>query len=434
MNPNDPAQLGAPHRVVIVGAGFGGLEAAKRLSDAPVDVTVIDRRNHHLFQPLLYQVATAGLSPGDIAYPIRSILGEQANTTVVLGEVVDVDLDDQAVTVADGERFPYDHLIVATGATHAYFGNDQWEQHAPGLKTVEDAIEIRRRILSAFERAERTTDEAERAANLTFVVVGAGPTGVELAGAIAEIATTTLAGDFRHIDPATTRVVLVEGAERVLTPFDASLSAKAERQLRALGVEVMTEAMVTAVDGSGVAISADGGDTRIEARTVLWGAGVAGSALGGALGADRDRAGRVHVGEDLAIAGHSEVFVIGDLAAATSDGEPVPGVAPAAVQGGNHAAACIRADLAQTSRPRFAYKDKGSLATIGRKAAVAEFGKLRFAGLPAWVLWWAVHIALLIGFRSRTLVMFSWGWSWLTFKRGARLITGAWAPRDKSSA
>lgn len=422
------------HRVVIVGGGFGGLEAAKRLADEPVEITLIDRRNHHLFQPLLYQVATAGLNPSDIAHPIRAVLRSQANVDVVLGEVVDVGADQ--VTLLDGSVIPFDHLILAAGARHAYFGNDQWERHAPGLKSVEDALEIRRRVLAAFERAERADDAATQRAELTFVVVGAGPTGVEMAGAIAEIATRTLAQDFRTIDPTTAEVLLVEGAERVLTAFDQRLSTKAEHQLGRLGVRVQTNTMVTAVDADGVTVSGPDGDREIPSATVIWAAGVAASPLGRTLGVELDRAGRVPVDESLSLAeaGRPNVFVIGDMAAARSEGAPVPGVAPAAVQGAATAVGAILADLQGSDRPRFRYRDKGSLATIGRSAAVAEFGPLRLSGFAAWVLWWAVHIALLIGFRSRALVLFSWGWSWATFRRGARLITTPWRPEAPTLA
>ncbi|MEM8922464.1 MAG: NAD(P)/FAD-dependent oxidoreductase [Actinomycetota bacterium] len=414
------------HRIVIVGAGFGGLKAAKSLADVDAEITVIDRRNHHVFQPLLYQVATAGLNPSDIAQPIRSILRSQDNVRVMLGEVAAVGHD--VVTLADGTELPFDHLILAAGARHAYFGNDAWEARAPGLKSIEDALEIRRRVLGAFERAERGDDPDRRTADLTFVVVGAGPTGVEMAGAIAEIATRTLAKDFRRIDPTTARVILVEGLDRVLASFDPTLSAKAERHLHDLGVTVATGSRVTEVDAEGVTISGPDGERRVDASTVVWAAGVAASPLGADLGAELDRSGRVVVDGSLAVPDRPNVFVIGDMAAAISDGEPVPGVAPAATQGAELVADVIKADLAGRPRPAFRYRDKGSLATIGRSAAVAEFGRLRFAGFPAWVLWWAVHIALLIGFRSRLLVLFGWGWSWLTFRRGARLITRAWRP------
>lgn len=414
------------HRIVIVGAGFGGLQAAKELAGVDAEITVIDRRNHHVFQPLLYQVATAGLNPSDIAQPIRSILRSQDNVRVMLGEVVAVGAD--TVTLADGSELAFDHLILAAGARHAYFGNDAWEAQAPGLKSIEDALEIRRRVLGAFERAERGDDPHRRTADLTFVVVGAGPTGVEMAGAIAEIATRTLAKDFRRIDPTTARVILVEGLDRVLASFDPGLSTRAERHLHDLGVTVATGSRVTEVDADGVMISGPEGERRVEASTVVWAAGVAASPLGAHVGAELDRSGRVVVDGSLAVPDRPNVFVIGDMAAASSGGEPVPGVAPAATQGAKLVAEAIKADLAGRPRPRFRYRDKGSLATIGRSAAVAEFGRLRFAGFPAWVLWWAVHIALLIGFRSRLLVLFGWGWSWLTFRRGARLITRPWRP------
>ncbi|MEM9713110.1 MAG: NAD(P)/FAD-dependent oxidoreductase [Actinomycetota bacterium] len=414
------------HHVVIVGGGFGGLEAAKRLVRVSgVDVTLVDRRNHHLFQPLLYQVATAGLNPGDIAYPIRAVLRKHDAAHVLLADVTDVDPEAREVVLDGDERLGYDTLVLAAGATHSYFGNDGWERDAPGLKTIEDAIEIRRRLLTAFERAEREDDPAVRRALLTFVVIGAGPTGVELAGAISEIALRTLARDFRRIDPTTTRVVLVEADDRVLRAYPEVLSAKALRQLRELGVEVQTSTRVEDLDDEGV--TTDSG--RIEARTVVWGAGVSASPLGEALGCELDRAGRVVVDEHLAVPGRPEILVIGDQAAVTTKrGDPVPGVAPAALQGGRHAAKVVRADLAGRARPRFRYRDKGSLATIGRSAAVADFGRLRFSGFAAWVLWWAVHIVFLVGFRSRALVMFGWGWSYVTFQRGARLITGRWRP------
>ncbi len=411
-------------RVVIVGGGFGGLACARALARADVEVILVDRRNHHLFQPLLYQVATAGLNPSDIAYPIRSVLRKQSNARVVLGEVVAIDPAARSVTLADGEVLAGDTLVVAAGARHAYFGNDQWETHAPGLKSVEDALEIRRRILLAFELAERSDDPDEIARLLTFVVVGAGPTGVEMAGAISEIALTTLRRDFRGIDPSTTRVVLVEGSDRVLGTFSPSLSDRAQAQLEGLGVEVRLGSIVTEVDDRGVSI----GDERIPAGTVVWGAGVAASPLGDMLGAPLDRSGRVLVESDLSVPGHPDVFVIGDLAAVPLGDGFVPGVSPAAIQGGEHVASIVSSGR----RGPFRYKDKGSMATIGRRAAVAELGRLKLSGVPAWVAWWAVHIAFLIGFRSRALVMFSWGWSYLTFQRGARLITRAWRPGGTS--
>lgn len=411
--------------VVIVGAGFGGLEAAKALADAPasVNATVIDKRNHHTFQPLLYQVATAGLNPSDIAQPIRQIIGRQANCRVLLAEVTDVDLAERTLTTTLGP-ISYDYLIVATGATHAYFGNDDWERLAPGLKTVEDALDIRRRILLAFERAEASSDPQEQGRHMTFVVVGGGPTGVELAGAIQEIATHTLRGQYRSVDTTESRVVLLEAGPRVLPTFAEKLSAAAANQLRSLGVEVFTSRAVTGVDDRGV----DTEDGRIEASTVLWAAGVAasdlGRALGRASGAELDGSGRVEVGPSLTVPGFDNVFVIGDLAAATdAAGVTVPGVAPAAQQGGKHAVSCIEADLAGEPRPEFVYFDKGSMATVGRSRAVVEIRRLRFSGFLAWVIWWLVHIWSLVGFRSRATVMAGWAWQYVTRRRDARLIT-----------
>ena len=406
--------------MVVAGCGFGGLAATRALADVAVDVTIIDRENHHTFQPLLYQVATAGLNPSDIAQPIRSIVRKQSNARVILGEVLEIDLERSTVTTAD-DVVGYDYLVLATGATHSYFGHDDWAEIAPGLKSIDDALEIRRRILLAFERAEVTTDAVERERLMTFVVVGAGPTGVELAGAVKEIATKTLQDDFRSIDTTASRVVLVEAGPRVLGTFPDELSASAERQLRRLGVEVLTSTPVTDIGVDGVSI---GGGT-IPAATVLWGAGVRASPLGRAVADDVDRSGRVPVTSDLTVEGHPHVFVIGDLAAATSAGDVVPGVAPAAQQGGRHAARCIAADLEGESRPAFAYRDKGSLATIGRSAAVADLSpRLRFGGYPAWVVWWLVHIWSLIDFRSKLRAMAGWGWQYWTGRRTARLITG----------
>jgi NADH:ubiquinone reductase (H+-translocating) len=409
----------APH-VVIVGAGFAGLEAAKALRRAPVRVTVVDRRNHHLFQPLLYQVATAALNPSDIAAPIRHVLHRQRNTEVVLGDVASVDPGRRVVRLSDGAELSYDFLVLATGATHSYLGHDGWAPLAPGLKTIEDAVEIRRRVLLAFELAERERDEARRRALLAFVIVGAGPTGVELAGALAEIASRTLARDFRHIHPESARVVLLEAAPRVLPAYPEKLSAAAREQLTRLGVEVRTGAKVTGVDGGGVSV----GEERIEARTVLWAAGVAASPLARTLGAPLDRAGRVRVRPDLTVPGHPELFVTGDLAAvAGARGELVPGVAPAAIQEGRHAARSIRRVLRGEEPRPFHYWDKGLLATIGRAAAVARIGRLQFSGFLAWAAWLLIHIFFLIGFRNRVAVILQWAWSYLTFKRGARLIT-----------
>jgi NADH dehydrogenase len=403
-------------RLVVIGAGFGGLNTVKKLKKAPLEITVVDRRNFHLFQPLLYQVATAALNPSDIAYPIRSVFRGQDNVAaVVMDEVVDVDLDGREVRLADGGSLPYDYLVVATGTTHSYFGHDDWSEHAPGLKTLEDALTMRRRILAAFEAAELHPERADRL--LTFVVVGAGPTGVELAGALTEIAVHAMSREFRRIDPSRARVILVEGADRVLPPYPEDLSESARRQLEGMGVEVLTGTVVAGVDSGGVTL-ADG--TRIEAATVLWAAGVQASPLGAKLGVPLDRAGRVEVTEDLSLPDHPEVFVVGDLARV--DG--VPGVAPAAIQMGKHAARMIRADLEGRPRQPFRYRDKGSLATIGRARAVANLGKVRFGGFLAWVAWLAVHIWYLIGFRNRFLVFLNWAWNYLTFRRGARIITG----------
>lgn len=407
-----------PH-VVVIGAGFAGLYATRALGRAAVRITVIDRRNHHLFQPLLYQVATAGLNPSDIAYPIRSVLRRQKNVRVLLGQVERIETGRKTVVMADTE-IDYDYLIVATGATHSYFGHSEWAELAPGLKSVEDALEIRSRVLSAYEAAEREQDPEHIAEWLTFVIVGAGPTGVELAGALAEIAAHTLKKDFRAIDPTMTRVILVEGKPRVLPTYPDELSAAAERQLESLGVEVRTDSMVTAIDEAGVAL----GDYRIGSRTVLWAAGVAASPLAKCLAVPLDRAGRVEVTPDLSIPGHPDVFVIGDLAHLEQDGQLVPGVAPAAIQEGKHTAANIRRLVAGKATEPFRYRDKGSLATIGRAAAVADLGKLKLKGFTAWLAWWAIHIMFLIGFRSKILVMFGWAWSYVTFQRGARLITG----------
>jgi NADH dehydrogenase len=411
--------------VVIIGGGFGGLAAARGLAGADVDITLLDRRNHHLFQPLLYQVATAGLTPADIAHPIRRIVARQRNVEVLLADVTGIDAPSRTVSTADGLTLGYDFLVVAAGATHSYFGHPEWEQFAPGLKTVEDAIEVRRRVLLAFERAERSLDPAERAAQLTFVVVGGGPTGVETAGAIAEIAFTTLTREFHSIDPASARVILLEGMDRVLLTYPPSLSAKALRQLTDLGVDVRLGVKVTDVSHQGV----DTSDGPIEARTVIWGAGNQASPLAAMLDAGTDRAGRVEVADDLSVPGHREVFAIGDIARATSNGVVVPGVAQGAMQGGRHAARCIRADIGGKMRPRFRYRNKGELATIGRSSAVGVIKGVRLSGWIAWVAWWSVHLVFLIDFRSRLVVFISWAWNYLTFQRGARLITGPWSPR-----
>jgi NADH dehydrogenase len=418
-----PELSNLPH-VVIVGGGFGGLYAARCLRRAPVRITLIDRRNYHLFQPLLYQVATAALNPSDIAAPIRSVLRHQKNASVILAEVTSVDPVSRRLTLVDGD-LSYDYLVLATGATHSYFGHPEWEQFAPGLKTIEDALEIRKRVLLAFEAAEREPDRDKRAGWLTFVIIGAGPTGVELAGALSEIARQTMIRDFRTFDPSSARVILIEGLPRVLPPYPQSLSESAARQLRHLGVEVLTGALVTNVDGHSVQI----GERRIPTRTVLWCAGVEASSLAQTLGAPLDRAGRVEVDENLNVPGHPELFVIGDLAAVKqADGRPVPGVAPAAIQAGQYAAKQIAAVVAGRHGEPFRYWDKGSLATIGRAAGVADFGRIRLSGFVAWFAWLAIHIFFLIGFRNRFLVISQWAWAYLTYQRGARLITGQVEP------
>lgn len=409
-----------PH-VVIIGGGFGGLAVARELADTDARITLIDRRNHHLFQPLLYQVATAGLSAPSIAAPLRQILRKQANVTVLMDDARDVDLDHQVVKLAGGDE-PYDALVVATGATHAYFGHDEWERHAPGLKTLEDAFAIRRRVLVAFERAEREEDPVLRQAWLNFVIVGGGATGVELAGTVAEIARHTLPREFRRADPRRANVQLVEAGPRLLPAFDEDLSDKARRQLEKLGVQVRLGTSVTAIDGEGVML--DG--APYAARTVLWAAGVAASPLGRKLGAPLDRAGRVLVEPDLSLPGHPNVFVIGDLAAVTqANGKPVPGVAPAAKQMGHYVATLLKARWRgeRTAKP-FAYRDDGALATIGRMAAVAQFGRLKLSGILAWWVWLIAHIAFLIGFRNRLVVMLDWAWAYWTYQRHARIVTG----------
>ena len=412
-----------PH-VVIVGGGFAGLSAARSLANAPLHITLVDRRNHHLFQPLLYQVATAALNPGDIAYPIRSVLRLQHNARTILAHVTGIDLEKRMLALADGE-LGFDYLLIASGARHSYFGKDDWEAWAPGLKTIEDALEIRRRVLSAFEAAERQTDPDELLPTLTFVIVGGGPTGIELAGALLEIGRHTVARDFRSFDPRRLRVVLIEGAPRVLPPYSERLSASARRQLESLGVEVRTSAQVTKIDQTGVWV----GDEHIPARTVLWAAGVAASSLGQSLGVPLDRAGRVHVEPDLALPGHPNVFIAGDLMQIEQDGKPVPGIAPAAIQAGRAAARNIAARIAGRPTTPFHYVDKGSLATIGRAAAVGQIGRFEVTGFFAWWVWWLVHIAYLIGYRNRISVMIGWAWQYFAFARGARLITGrAWEP------
>lgn len=409
--------------MVILGGGFGGLTVAKALAKAPVQITLLDRRNHHLFQPLLYQVATAALNPGDIAYPIRAVVKAQANVRVLLAEARAIDPATRRVVLDDGE-LAYDYLIVATGATHSYFGHDAWAPLAPGLKSVEDALEIRRRVFLAYEAAERESDPGAQRAWLTFVVVGAGATGVELAGALGEIGLHTLARDFRRIDPTQVRVLLVEGRDRVLGGYPPKLSAAAQRSLEKRQVEVRCGARVTAVDGDGVELTVGDRTERVAARTVLWAAGVEGSPLARSLGVPLDGAGRVVVEPDLSIPGHPEVFVVGDLAACTCDGKPVPGVCQGAMQGGAHAARSIEADLAGKARGPFRYRDRGSMATIGRTSAVVQIGRAQHHGFFAWLFWWVLHIFYVIGFRNRLAVILSWAWSWLTFQRGVRLITG----------
>ncbi len=411
-------------RVVIVGGGFGGLNAAQALASAPVRITLLDRRNHHLFQPLLYQVATAALNPSDIAAPIRRVLRQQANCEVMLGEVTSIDTAAKVVHLRDGQ-LDYDFLIVATGATHSYFGHPEWAACAPGLKTVEDALEIRRRMLLAYEVAEREPDPVRRVQWLTFVVVGAGPTGVEMAGALAEIARDVLTRDFRHIDPRSARVLLLEAGPDLLTAYDPRLRAAAAERLRRMGVELRLRTAVTSVDAEGVTA----GGEHIQSRCVIWAAGVAASPLAGTLGVPLDRAGRVIVKDDLTVPGAQQVFVIGDLAAMKKkDGKPVPGVAPAAIQAGRHTARNIERMIRGEPPAPFRYVDKGSLATIGRNAAVAEVGPIKTAGFIAWLIWLVVHIATLIGFRSRVLVLAQWAWTYLRHERGARLITGEIGP------
>lgn len=421
-------------RVVIVGAGFGGLNAATALAGAPVKITVVDRKNYHTFQPLLYQVATAGLSPGEIAAPIRSILRRHKNVEVLMAEVTGFDLERRVVRTQDQDQtedqeVPYDSLIVAAGASHAYFGHDEWQPLAPGLKTIEDALEIRRRVLLAFELAERRAFAGEAADPLNFVVVGAGPTGVELAGTLAEICRHALAKDFRSIDPRRTHIHLIEGGQHVLPAYPEDLSRSALEQLQRLGVEVLTSTLVTRIEPGSISM----GETRMNAAVILWAAGVAASPLGKKLGVPVDRAGRVNVQPDLSIAGHPEVFVIGDLAALKdASGKMLPGVAPVAILEGRYVAKLIRREIEFGENPHgrsahreaFHYWDKGSLATIGRAAAVAQFGRIHISGFMAWLAWLFVHILFLIGFRNRVLVFIQWAWSYFTYERGARLITG----------
>ena len=438
-----PAEAASPRpRVVVVGCGFGGLQATRNLRDAPVDITLVDRANHHLFQPLLYQVATAGLSAPAIAAPVRLLFRDQPNVTTLLGEVTAIDAAHRVVQLEDGTRLPYDHLIVAAGATHSYFGRDDWAPFAPGLKTLDDAFEIRRRILLAFEAAELESDPVRRQAWLTFVVIGGGPTGVEMAGTLAEIARHTLPGEFRNFDPKTAHVLLLEGGPRVLQAMPERLSASAQRQLQRLGVEVRVDSRVTAIDGEGLQVQpAEGEAYRIPARCVIWAAGVAASPLGRQLaqatGAQVDRAGRVQVLPDLSVPGHPEITVIGDLAAALShapgqEPKPVPGVSPAAKQMGQLAAANLLRRLRGEPTEALHYRDHGNLATIGRNSAVVDlaspFGPLRFSGYWAWLFWLFAHVYFLIGFRNRLVVLFDWAAAYWSRQRYARVVTDITPP------
>ncbi|MFI4854135.1 MAG: NAD(P)/FAD-dependent oxidoreductase [Phycisphaerales bacterium JB065] len=436
--PTDTPHAPSSPRVVIVGCGFGGMDAAKalrRTNDA--QITIIDKRNHHLFQPLLYQVATAALSPADIASPIRRIFRNQPNVTVLLDEVTAIDPERKIISL-DDSQLEYDYLVLAAGATHSYFGHDEWESVAPGLKTIEDATEIRRRILMAFEQAEHEPDPAKRTAALTFVIVGAGPTGVELAGAIKEIAVQTIPRDFRTIDTRTARVILIEGGDRLLSSFDPSLSARAQRDLEKLGIEIITNTYVTDLKPGLVTM----GQRTIEAGNVFWAAGVKANPLATSLGCELDPTGRVLVEPDLSVPGHPEIFVVGDMAAArlldkdsNQSNTWVPGVAQGALQGGTHAGKIIAREIesglqpgSRSDRPPFRYKDKGSMATIGRAKAVAEIGGFKLGGLIAWLMWGLIHVMFLVEFSNRILVMMQWTWNWFAFTRGARLITGG---RDK---
>ncbi|WP_421864488.1 NAD(P)/FAD-dependent oxidoreductase [Parvibaculum sp.] len=411
-----------PPRIVILGAGFAGLTAAKMLRKAPVEITVIDRQNYHLFQPLLYQVATATLSPADIAVPVRSALRDQENTRVLLGSVESIDRTARRVKLADGREVPFDYLVVATGATHAYFGHDEWEPYAPGLKKIDDATEIRRRVLLAFEKAETETDPALRRALLTFVIIGGGPTGVEMAGAIIELATKTLVSDFHHIDPSSARVILAEAGPRILPAFAENLSAFATASLRGKGVEVLCGEPVTNVGPKGVTM----GGEDIGARTIVWAAGVKASPAAGWLGVEGDRAGRVPVTAHLTLEDDERIFVVGDTAAvAWAEGRFVPGIAPAAKQMGAHTARAILADIKGRAAPLFRYRHQGNLATVGRQSAIVDFGRVQMKGFIAWLVWGAAHIYFLIGFRNRLIVMLHWIWAYVTLRQGVRLITGS---------
>ena len=413
----NPSQL--PH-VLVIGGGFAGLWATRALARTPVRITLVDRCNHHLFQPLLYQVATAGLSSPDIAAPLRHILRKQRNVEVRLAEVSGIDPAGKRARMTDGSTLEFDYLLLSSGATHAYFGHDEWAKYAPGLKTLDDALQLRRHLLLAFERAEAEPDPELRAAWLSFAIVGGGPTGVELAGTLAEIARHTLKNEFRNINPSDARVRLIEAGPRVLSSFPEGLSEKARRQLHKLGVEVSTGTAVTDINESGYRL----GDTFVPARTVVWAAGVAASPLARSLGVPLDRAGRVAVLDDLSAPGHPDIFVAGDLASLQQDGKPVPGVAPAAKQMGRHVAAVIRARLARKAAPVFHYRDFGNLATIGRMAAIVHFGRLKLSGLLAWWFWLGAHVFFLIGFRNRLIVLLNWAWAYWSYQRGARIILG----------
>jgi len=420
-----------PH-IVILGAGFGGLQAAKTLSQAPVEITIIDRQNYHCFQPLLYQVATAALSPAEVAWPIRHILRRQQNATVFMAEVIGIGAAARTVTTNAGP-FRFDFLVIATGATHSYFGHDAWAAFAPGLKRIEDATRIRRSILSAFERAELAGDESQRRRLLTFVIVGGGPTGVEMAGAIAEVARQTLARDFRRIDPRTSRIVLIEAGPRLLPAFSQQHSDYARKTLTAMGVDVMTSAQVTRCDESGVDLAVDLANGRIDAGSIVWAAGIVASPAAHWLAAEHDHAGRAIVRPDLSLPEHKNIFVIGDTAAVSdAAGQPVPGLAPAAKQMGHYVGRLITARIAGRSLPPFRYRNQGVLATIGRRAAVVEFGPVQLKGFIGWLFWSVVHIYFLIGLRNRFIVAITWLWGYITFQRGARLITDVPPPRTKA--
>ena len=417
--PSSPQNAAVP-RVVIIGGGFGGITAARALNGMPVRVTMIDKTNHHVFQPLLYQVATAGLSPADIAAPIRHIVRKQKNTDVLMAEVTGIDTVAKTVQIAEHEPLPYDYLIMATGARHSYFGKEQWDQNAPGLKTLTDATRIRERVLSAFELAETAEDERTRREFLTFVIVGGGPTGAEMAGAISELAKRALASDFRHIDPRSAKILLIEAGPRILSGFPEYLAKRAQHALEKMGVEVRTGNAVQDIDDSGVTVAYE----RIGCHTVIWAAGVLASPAGQWFDAPTDKNRRVLVNPDLSVPGHPEIFVIGDTMTLIQDGKPLPGVAPVAMQQGPYVANAIRSSVFHRDPPPpFRYRDKGNLATIGRKYAIADFGKFGISGFPAWLLWLGIHIYFLIGFRNRFFVLAQWAWAYLTYERGARLIT-----------